>query len=257
MLIRSYLDRIGIEKIEYPSLKYLSKLQNQHLLSIPFEDLDIPARRIELDLEKIYNKIIPTKRGGFCYELNGLFHWLLTSLDFKVDMLSARVFNSKKNEFGPEFDHMTLIVHLDKDYLVDVGFGDSFRVPLEFPEGEIEDVSGHYRLRQHGTDSTDTLINGNSFELVKEYENEWIPQYLSTLKSREFTDYKAMCNFQQDSPTSHFRTRMLCTIATEEGRITLSNDSLTITKGKSKNKIGCESKEEFNAYLKNYFDIEL
>ncbi len=257
MQVKSYLDRIGIEKIEDPSLKYLAELQHHHLLSIPFEDLDIPGKRIELDLEKIYNKITPTKRGGFCYELNGLFHWLLTSLGFKVDMLSARVFNSQKNEFGPEFDHMTLMVHLEKDYLVDAGFGDSFRVPLEFPEGEVKDVSGHYRLRQHRTTSAGTLINENSFELVKENENDWKPQYLFTLKPRKFNDYKEMCDFQQDSPTSHFRTRMLCTIATEDGRITLGNDSLTITNGKSKNKISFESKEEFNTYLKNYFDIEL
>jgi len=257
LLVRSYLDRIGIEKIEDPSRKYLAELQNHHLRSIPFEDLDIPGKRIELDLEKIYNKIISTKRGGFCYELNGLFHWLLASLDFKVDMLSARVFNSKKNEFGPEFDHMTLIVHLDKDYLVDVGFGDSFRIPLEFPKGEVEDISGHYQLKQHETSSIHNFINEKAFELLRENENDWIPQYLFTLKPREFNDYKDMCDFQQDSPASHFRTRMLCTIATEEGRITLSNDSLTIKEDKTKNKISFESKEEFNAYLKNYFDIEL
>jgi N-hydroxyarylamine O-acetyltransferase len=105
--LESYLNRVGIEQIKSPSLEFLTELQNRHLLSIPFEDLDIPQKRIELDLNKIYEKIIPTRRGGFCYELNGLFHWLLTSLGFKVDMLSARVFNSQKNEFGPEFDHMT------------------------------------------------------------------------------------------------------------------------------------------------------
>ncbi|MCK7526274.1 MAG: arylamine N-acetyltransferase [Ignavibacteriales bacterium] len=61
-------------------------------------------------------------------------------------MLSASVFNSQKNDFGPEYDHMTLLVHLDKDYLVDVGFGDSFRRPIEMPDGETEDISGHYRI---------------------------------------------------------------------------------------------------------------
>ena len=85
MEIRDYLKRIGVQKAEEPSLKFLTNLQSRHLLSIPFEDLDIPDRtRIELNLEKIFNKIIPTNRGGFCYELNGLFHWLLTSLGFKV-----------------------------------------------------------------------------------------------------------------------------------------------------------------------------
>ncbi|MEB2297575.1 MAG: arylamine N-acetyltransferase, partial [Ignavibacteria bacterium] len=96
MDINLYLNRIDVRKIMEPSLAFLTELQNHHLLSIPFEDLDIPNRsRIELDLNKLYNKIILTGRGGFCYELNGLFYWLLTSLGFKVDMLSARVFNSK------------------------------------------------------------------------------------------------------------------------------------------------------------------
>ena len=250
MQVQSYLNRIGINKIKTPSLEFLTELQIRHLLSIPFEDLDIPERRIELDLNKIYQKIIPTKRGGFCYELNGLFHWLLTSLGFKVDMLSARVFNSQKNEFGPEFDHMTLLVQfpkIDKHYLADVGFGDSFRTPIEIYGGEVKDVSGHYRIK--GGNNTSVLQLNN--------ENDWIPQYSFSLAPRKFSDYKQMCDFQQDNPVSHFRIRKICTIATETGRITLSNYSLTITEGQSKNKITFEAREEFNAYLKKYFDMKL
>ena len=250
MELQSYLNRIGINKIKAPSFEFLNELQNYHLLSIPFEDLDIPEKRIELDLNSIYEKIIPTKRGGFCYELNGLFHWLLTSLGFKIDMLSARVFNSEKNEFGPEFDHMTLLVQfpkIDKYYLADVGFGDSFRIPIDIAGGEVNDVSGHYRIKR----------GNNSLELQLENQNSWLTQYSFSLSPRKLTDYKQMCDFQQDSPVSHFRTRMLCTIATTTGRITLSNNSLTITEGRSKNKITFEGKEEFNSYLKNYFDIEL
>ena len=143
MDVKQYLSRIGIEEIRQPSIDFLTELQNAHMLSIPFEDLDIPDwDRIVLDLERIYQKIIPTKRGGFCYELNGLFHWLLTSLGFKVDMLSAHVFNHERKDLGPEFDHMTLLVHLEKDYLVDVGFGDSFRI-YGISNGVLRDVSGH------------------------------------------------------------------------------------------------------------------
>ena len=247
MQLQPYLNRIGIDKIKTPSLEFLTELQNRHLLSIPFEDLDIPEKRIELDLNKIYEKIIPAKRGGFCYELNGLFHWLLTSLRFKVDMLSARVFNSQKKEFGPEFDHMTLLVHLNKNFLVDVGFGDSFRVPIEIPAGEIHDVSGHYMIKR----------GDNSLELCLEKDNNWVPQYSFTLSPKKLADYKDMCDFQQDSPVSHFRTRMVCTIATERGRITLSNNSFTITKGNAKNKTDFDGIEEFHFYLKEYFDIEL
>lgn len=253
MQINEYLNRIGIDKEVLDKtgtyLNLLTELQNKHLLSIPFEDLDIPFRRIELDLNKIYNKIIPTKRGGFCYELNGLFHWLLTSLGFKADMLSARVFNNQTKEFGPEFDHMTLLVHLENgDYLTDVGFGDSFRIPLKMSGGEVEDVSGRYRVYN---------IEKDIYEVQKQNENAWEPQYRFSITPRKFSDFEEMCSLQQDSPTSHFRTRMLCTIATEKGRITLSNNSLTVTEGKSKNKISFESRDEFDAYSKKYFGIEV
>jgi N-hydroxyarylamine O-acetyltransferase len=249
MDLHSYLNRIGIKEIREPSPEFLAELQMRHLLSIPFEDLDIPDRkRIELDLNKIYNKIILSGRGGFCYELNGLFHWLLTSLGFKADMLSARVFNSQKNGFGPEYDHMALLVHLDKDYLADVGFGDSFRSPVEMPDGETEDISGFYKIYQKDE------IN---FDLKKKSENGWELQYSFSTIPRVLSDYNEMCAFQQDDPSSHFRTRMLCTIATETGRITVSNNSLIITEKGNKSKKEFETEEEFHLLLKQYFGIEI
>lgn len=249
MDINLYLNRIDVRKIMEPSLAFLTELQNHHLLSIPFEDLDIPNRsRIELDLNKLYNKIILTGRGGFCYELNGLFYWLLTSLGFKVDMLSARVFNSKTGDLGPEYDHMALFVHLEKNYLVDVGFGDSFRNPIAFPDGETDDISGSYRIFQ---------IENNLFELQRKDSDSFSKQYSFTTIPRKLSDYNAMCVFQQDSPTSHFRTRMLCTIATESGRITLSDNSLTITNNGKKIIEKFTDEDKFYSLLKAYFKIEL
>lgn len=244
-----YLERIEIKEIDKPSFEFLSKLQLAHLYTIPFEDLDIPYRdKITLDLERIYNKIIPTKRGGFCYELNGLFHWLLTQLGFKVDMLSARVFNHQKQELGPDYDHMTLLVHLDKDYLVDVGFGDSFRAPIEMPDGVCKDISGNYKI---------FVIDTTHYELKKHEEDEWRLQYSFTTIPQKFLDFAEMCRLQQESPTSHFRTRLKCTIATPTGRITLVDSSLTVTKNNIKQKKVIETEKEFYSLLYTYFGIKL
>lgn len=249
MILENYFDRIGIRNVKPPSLEFLEELQNKHLLSIPFEDLDIPNRdRIILDLDRIYGKIIPTRRGGFCYELNGLFHWLLTQLGFKVDILSARVFNHERQELGEEFDHLTLLVHLEKIYLVDVGFGDSFRKPIELPDGEVTDVSGQYKIFWNGN---------NSFDLRRNETEEWKLQNRFTTVPRNFSDFKDACDFQQDSPTSHFRNTMKCSIATPTGRITLSNTSLTITENGIKTKTELNGEEEFYILLKKYFQIEL
>lgn len=248
MKIAEYLNRIGIDKAEHLSLEFLTRIQERHLLSIPFEDLDIPSIRIELNFEKIYKKIVLNKRGGFCYELNGLLHWLLTSLGFRVDMLSARVFNNSTNEFGPEYDHMVLLVHLEQDYLVDVGFGDSFRVPIQLPDGEVVDVSGRYKIFN---------TSGNIFELRQKKEETWQSQYNFSTEPKQFNDFSQMCAFQQDSPGSHFRTRMVCTIATETGRITLSNNSLTITERDKKDRIEFSDENIFYELLKKHFAIEL
>ena len=248
MDMKKYLNRIGISKIENPTLKFLTKLQNRHMLSIPFEDLDIPDReRIVLDNSHIYQKIILTKRGGFCYELNGLFHWLLTELGFKVDVLSARVYSHEQKNYSPEFDHMTLLAHLEKDYLTDVGFGDSFRKPIEMPTGELKDISGNYRI-----------ININNFYYLQRFEDEeWIPQYMFTTEPRKFEDFSERCDYQQDNPDSHFRNRIVCSIATPTGRITLSNNSITITDLEIKKREEFKTEEEFLQLLKEHFSIEL
>ena len=101
-----------------------------HLLAVPFEDLSIHANeRIVLDVNALFDKIVRARRGGFCYELNGLFGALLQTLGFEVVMLSGGVMNPR-GEFGPEYDHMALLVTLGERWLVDVGFGDCFREPL-------------------------------------------------------------------------------------------------------------------------------
>jgi len=105
----------------------LSGLHKKHLLSIPFENLDIHlGRPIILSEDAFYEKIITHKRGGFCYELNGSFEALLTGLGFNVRILSARV-AGKSGGFTPEFDHMTLLVTMKGRWLADVGFGDHYR----------------------------------------------------------------------------------------------------------------------------------
>src|SRR3989442_4850460 len=123
---KAYLKRIGYRGRVRPSADALRGLHRKHLLSIPFENLDIHlGRPIILSKKAFYDKIIREHRGGFCYELNGLFATLLDELGFKVSMLSARVAR-KGGRFSPNFDHMTLLVQLEQSWLLDGGFGDSF-----------------------------------------------------------------------------------------------------------------------------------
>ena len=131
---RLYLQRISYSGKLTPTLGTLTQLQTNHLLTVPFENLYIHDK-IKIDLADSYIKIVIQNRGGFCYELNGLFYRLLLQLGYTVKMISARVFN-KESGFGPEFDHMAIIATIDNaDWLVDVGFGEFAFHPLKIEPG--------------------------------------------------------------------------------------------------------------------------
>ena len=98
--VQKYLERISYQGEIQTNLNTLAALHRHHILSIPFENLDIHyGRKIILDLNRIEQKVITHHRGGFCYELNGLFGALLRELGFDVKLLSARVFGNEK--IGP------------------------------------------------------------------------------------------------------------------------------------------------------------
>jgi len=138
MEIKAYIKRINYKGSLEPTVETLRGLQLAHLQTVPFENLSIHAKEpILLQEDSLFEKIVMRKRGGFCYELNGLFAALLRELGFEVTMLSAGV---AKNDggFGPDFDHMTLMVSLEERWLVDVGFGDSFQQPLLIDSRDVQ-----------------------------------------------------------------------------------------------------------------------
>ena len=129
MDVKAYLERIDYRGPLAPTAETLRALHVSHLLAVPFENLSIHASEpIVLEDEALFAKIVGRKRGGFCYEDNGLFAALLRALGFEVSMLSAEVANAEGG-FSPPFAHMTLLVTLECRWLADVGFGDSFVEP--------------------------------------------------------------------------------------------------------------------------------
>ena len=145
-----------------PSPAGLRQLQLAHLMAVPFENLDIHlGRAIVLDQAAFFEKVVRRRRGGFCYELNGLFAVLLRALGFGVTLLSARVAR-EDDSFSPEFCHLTLLVDLPGGgprRLADVGFGDCFREPLSLAEPGDQVASAFddgraYRLAHEDRKST-------------------------------------------------------------------------------------------------------
>lgn len=247
--IHAYLERINYRGSLGPTAETLRELQVAHLLAVPFENLSIHAHEpIVLNDESLFAKIVERKRGGFCYECNGLFAALLRALGFDVLMLSAEVADAA-GVFGPEFDHMTLVVSLDERWLVDVGFGDSFREPLRLDD-RSDQVQGQRAYRIVADGPVLTMMQRDDGE-------EWNAQYRFTLQPHEYADYSEMCRYHQTSPESHFTQGRICSLATEAGRITLSDMRLITSKDGAKEERTLANQEEYAAVLREHFGILL
>ncbi len=251
MNINEYFERINYSGSAEPTLDTLAKLQKQHFLNVPFENLDIKNEiEIKLDLDRIYSKVVENGRGGFCYELNGLFYELLKAIGFDSKMVSARVFNPEKKEFGAEFDHMVIITELDGgQYISDVGFGEFAFNPLKIELNTIqEDPRGEFKIEKY--DHGHLLVSFNE-------DGNWIPKYIFSQQPRYLSEYSGMCRFHQTSPESHFTGRRLCSIATENGRITITGNELKIKNGAGTEEYQITDDADFREKLKEYFGMEV
>ncbi len=222
MNTKVYLDRIGINTEIKPSLESLCLLQKQHVLHIPFENFDIHTnQKIELAIDRIYEKIVHNYRGGFCYELNGLFFELLQRIGFDVRRISGRVFH--EGSYGKEFDHLAIITTIDdKDYLTDVGFGEFAFHPLQCRFDEVlEDARGIFKFDKYQNDY---------IRVSKRVNEDWVPEYIYKDIPRKFDDFKSMCVYHQTNANSHFTQKKFISIPKLDGRMTISNNRLKVTK---------------------------
>jgi N-hydroxyarylamine O-acetyltransferase len=213
--VHAYLERIGCALPTDLSAEALRSLHHAHMFTVPFENLDIHlGRKIVCEEARFVHKIVNEHRGGFCYELNGALAALLRALGFRVTLLSARVARAD-GSCSPEFDHLTLRVDLEEPWLADVGFGDSFLEPLRLESRAEQPQDGRiYRLT-----SSDGV-----FGLEVMSDGRWKREYAFTLKPRDLSEFAGMCHYHQTSPESHFTRNRICSMATPEGRVTLSEN---------------------------------
>ncbi|HEX9196749.1 MAG TPA: arylamine N-acetyltransferase [Candidatus Bathyarchaeia archaeon] len=217
---------------------------------MPFENLDIHlGRPIILDRRFFYKKIVENRRGGYCYELNGCFAWLLKRLGFKVSMLSARV-AKKEGGFSPDFDHLTLLVRLGERWLIDVGFGDLFTEPKRVDSADAQQDKGEaYRIVSKG--KTMLLLRRSADETT------WKSQYAFTLRPRKLEDFVARNRYQQTSARSHFTQGRLISKLTPTGRVTLTDEKLILTKRGKRVEHLVKDKAEFDRLLAEHFQLLL
>jgi arylamine N-acetyltransferase len=165
MNLNEYLKRIKCEHLDIgannvASLEKLRTLHENHLLAIPWENFSLAQDDpITMNVERIYDKVIRRQRGGFCFELNQLFAWLLKQLGYEFKLIACRNFMMLQQDFHPWCGHMAILVRFTsgggggggesnvKEYLCDVGHSSSPRYPLEFVPDKIQQgLIGHFRI---------------------------------------------------------------------------------------------------------------
>ncbi len=216
--VDAYLDRIAAARPSGTTPEDLRDLHRAHVDTVPFENLSVPlGETISLDVESLFDKIVTRRRGGFCYEMNGLFSTLLRQLGFEVALLAAQV--CVDGQWGPPFDHLSLRVRCsdETDWLADVGFGAYFRDPVRL------DADGEH-VDAHGTFSLTTLPDG---DVVVSQDGS--PATRQEMRPRELGDFAAMCWYQQASPQATFSHRVICTLPIAGGRVSLSGNRLITT----------------------------
>jgi N-hydroxyarylamine O-acetyltransferase len=248
MEISAYLDRIGHRGSPARGTGVLAALHRAHLEAVPFENLDIILGRfILLSSTALYEKIVRRRRGGFCFELNGLFGELLRVLGYPVTLLAARVFEGSVP--GEDLAHALLLVEDGGRWIADVGFGDSFLAPLRLERGREETQQGsRYRLAGEGSAWVLERMRPGA---------AWEPQYAFALTPRRLSDFDAMCRHLSTSPESHFTQKSICSRATSEGRVTLSGNRLIVTAQGRREERVLLGDEELRSVLRSEFGITL
>jgi N-hydroxyarylamine O-acetyltransferase len=248
MDIQAYLDRISYKGKTETSIEVLRNLLLQHILHVPFENLDIHyGKPINLQVASIYKKVVEKKRGGFCYELNLLFHSLLSKLGFESKIIAARIFD-REGIMGPAFDHMCVLVALEQLWLVDVGFGDLFLQPMSLTVDAIQtDGRSYFKVEK---------IADKEYVLLMSCKHTYFCcKYTFSTQAQDVSDFAPLCEDKQTNPNSYFVKNKVCTLPTPTGRITLLNQKLTLKEGEGKQEHILEDEQQVRAILRKHFNL--
>jgi N-hydroxyarylamine O-acetyltransferase len=245
----AYMERIRYDGPLSPSAETLCRLHRAQVLSIPFENLDLfLGQLIPLDPASLVTKLVDKRRGGYCYELNGLFLMVLQHLGFTVSPLAARVFNG---ETLMQKSHQLMLVEIrGKRWLADVGFGGNGlleAIPLEL-ESEFPQHLDTFRLK------ADAKLG---FVLQHKLSDHWRNLYAFSLEEHYSADYQMMNYYSSTSSASRFTQHVICMLPTQEARIILYDFELKIRRLDETITTHLEGKDVYREMLERSFGIVL
>ncbi|WP_323703172.1 arylamine N-acetyltransferase family protein [Mammaliicoccus sp. Dog046] len=242
------IDSDTYHQIDLNSLNHFIK---RFMHTVPFENISVQNNTpISVSIDDLFNKIVYQNRGGFCYEMNTLFQAYLKKKGFNVDCISGTV-HAPDDSWTRDGSHMSTIVHLDRPYIADVGFGDlpTEAIPISTHEDPtvINDINGNYRAISDAS---------GSIQLQKQLENmEWRTSYQTQFTPRSWDFFEDHLAFNALNPDSIFVQNLIITIPKEYGRVSMSKAHLTITTNDGKQKEPV-THDNYKNILKHYFGIE-
>jgi N-hydroxyarylamine O-acetyltransferase len=200
MDLASYLRRIGYDAAPAADFDTLLQLQRAHLAHIPYENLDVQlGRQLTLDPKDAFAKLVTHGRGGWCYEMNGLFAWVLEAIGFRIMPMTGAVMRSERGASAIG-NHLVLAVDLDQPYLVDVGLGDGPSEPIPLRSGIYRQSWRTVRLEQ--------LAEG--WWRFHNVETALAPSFDFQHRPADWAVLQQRCHWQQTSPDSRFVQNAIC-----------------------------------------------
>ena len=245
-----YFDRISYHGPAEPTLATLRALTELHPAAIPFEAIDVLLDRgIDLSPAAVNAKLIARRRGGYCYEQNGLFARVLRAIGFEVDSLASHVrWMSEAGAPPPPLTHRVLKVTIDGvPWLADVGFGSCVpTAPLRMDVSDPQPTA-------HETFRVSALGPHRLLEAM--VEGEWRPVY--SIGSEPWLEgHYEMANWYTSThPASHFRHRLIVTRTTPSARYILADGRLTIRRADGSREKRYLDTDEIMASLTDLFQL--
>ena len=200
MRIDDYLDRIGFTGPVAADLACLRDVHRHHALSIPYENIDVQlGRRVDLDIDRIYDKLVTCGRGGWCYEMNGLLGWALAEIGFDVTRMIGGVPGAQDESVDPMGNHLVLRVELDQPWLADVGLGGAMLEPIPLREGQHRQGARMFELTPLSND-------------VWRFDNDPVlrPPHFEFIVDPNEARLAIACQSLQDDDQSLFRQNLIC-----------------------------------------------
>jgi len=248
MELSAYFDRIGYSGPRAPDLATLRALMRAHIAAVPFENLDVQlGNRVSVELPAVFEKLVGRRRGGWCFENNGLFGWALGELGFGVRRLSAGVMRAEHGDAAMG-NHLALLVTIHGEpWLADVGFGGTMAAPLRLAAGMedqapftigLRQADGYWRFEEAYADGAPF-----SFDFLADAADE-------ALLARQ-------CDALQSDPESVFVQNLVVQQRQGDRHLTLRGRVLMErgAEGESKRLIGDAG--EFVAVLRERFGLDL